>query len=99
MPSISKGVALQKNRGNIQDDNGWILVTCRRGRKKYPQNSVKVPTRVKMIKGSTKTSTPKLIQERANPLRHRNSTIHRPITLNEFMLIQFREQNLVVTTS
>ena len=26
-PSVSKRVALQENGGNIQDDEGWILVT------------------------------------------------------------------------
>ena len=86
-PSVSKRVAFQENGGNIQDDNGWILVTRRRDRHKYPQKSVKVQTRAKMIKGLTKTSTPKLIQERANPPRYGNSTMHSPITLNEFMSI------------
>ena len=52
-----------------------------------------------MIKGLTKMLTLKLIQERENPPRHRNLTMHRPITLNEFVPIQFREHNLVVTTS
>ena len=82
------------------DDEGWILITHKRGRKKNISNSKSVPKRVRMVEVISQTpkaanqNKAKFIKSRKTfpPFKTKGTLqkARRPITLSEYMPKEFR---------
>ena len=83
------------------DDDGWTLVTSQRSRKQNLPKPVKVPISAKMIGWQCKAPKPKMPLIKIGSSKHKNLTWRRSrrlVTLNEYMPIQFRNEDLLPMT-
>ena len=99
-PQRSGGNAHSQINAN-DDDEGWTLVTRRRSGKKNSPKLAKTPARSKMIRQSTKKPKPKVTKKKVTQSKHKRAfrqKLMKPITLNEYMPKEFRDESPVLMT-
>ena len=77
------------------------MVTHRRGGKKNPPKPAKALERSKMVRQSTKKPKPKVTKKKVTQSKHKRAfkqKLRKPITLNEYMLEEFRDESPVLMT-